>query len=64
MKEHKVAHCSEYSTIAELIARMNGIKLNKNSSQCLMKHYDHTFLLITKNPLNEGIKINDIIIDP
>lgn len=61
MKEHKVAHCSEYSTIAELIARMNGIK---NCYQFFMKDYDHTFLLITKTPLNDGIKINDIIIDP
>ncbi len=61
VKEHKVAHCGEYSSLAELIARMNGVD---NCYRFLMKDYNHVFLLITKKPLKDGIKLNDIVIDP
>lgn len=60
-KEHKVAHCSEYASLAEMVARMNGIK---NCYRICMKDYDHTFLLVKKRPLNEGINMDDIVIDP
>ena len=29
-----------------------------------MKDYDHTFLLVKKNPIDEGIMMDDIVIDP
>lgn len=60
-KEHKVAHCAELSSLAEMVARMNGVK---NCYRFSMKDYDHSFLLISENPVSRGIKLTDIIIDP
>lgn len=60
-QEHKIAHCGEYSSLAEMIARMNGIE---NCYRIFMKDYDHTFLLVKEKPLSEGLQMNDIIIDP
>lgn len=66
---HRVGNCFEQASLAEMIARMNGVK---NCYKLTMedlntsKSLDHTVLLVTKNPLNSAI-INSkesIIIDP
>ncbi len=66
---HKVGNCSEFVSIAEMIAKMNGVKncyrvsmtdLNKSGK------LDHTALLVTKNPIDSRIisSKESIIIDP
>lgn len=69
VKAHKVGNCSEFVSLAEMIAKINGAKncyrvsmvdLDKTSK------LDHTVLLVTKNPIKSKV-INSkesIIIDP
>ena len=60
--EHKVAHCNEFASLAEMIARINGVK---NCYRLFMENYDHTFLFICEKPIEEGFcKKNNFIIDP
>lgn len=62
VKDHKVAHCNELSAIAELVARINGIK---NCCRLNMKDHDHTFLVIGQKPIENGLfQKNNFIVDP
>ena len=61
-KKYKVAQCSELSALAELVARINGVKYCQKFS---IKDYDHAVLLVSDKPIKPTrIGENDIIIDP
>lgn len=60
-KEHKVAHCAEYSALAEMIARINGIE---NCNRTYIDGGDHSFLLIAKDKMKNKVSPQDIIVDP
>lgn len=74
---HKVGNCSESVSLAEMIAKMNGVKNcyrlsfaeanpKKIMSVDSRNKLDHTVLMVSKNPVDQdGIKPSEsLIIDP